>query len=222
MLPLLVLRPEPGAPRTADKARRLGLDPVVLPLFEAVAREWTAPDPAGFDALMLTSANAVRLGGAQLALFVSVPVYAVGAATATAARAAGFDVVAVGESDAAALVARIIADGRAQVLHLAGHDRIALGSGERITAVTVYAVDDCPVTLPEGAAVALIHSPRAARRFAALCPSRAQIDIVAISAAAATAAGDGWRSVCAVPRPDDDAMLELAVRLCQRSDDDRL
>ena len=57
---LLVLRPEPGASATAGRARTLGLDPVLMPLFEIEPIAWTAPDPAGFDALLLTSANAVR------------------------------------------------------------------------------------------------------------------------------------------------------------------
>jgi len=221
MLPLLVLRPEPGASRTADKARKLGLAPVLLPLFAAVARPWSGPDPDTFDALMLTSANASRHGGAALARYTGLPAYAVGEATADAARSAGFAQVTVGDADAAALVARIERDGHRRVLHLAGADRIDVASACAITAVTVYAVEDCPVDLPTGDAVALLHSPRAARRFAAICPARERIDIAAISSAAAAAAGPGWRSVHAVARPDDDAMLELAACLCNRDGDER-
>jgi uroporphyrinogen-III synthase len=221
MLPLLVLRPEPGASRSADKARTLGLGSVVLPLFVAVAKPWSPLDPATFDALMLTSANAVRHGGAALARYAGLPTYAVGEATALAVRGAGFAQVIAGDADAAALVARIEADGHRRVLHLAGADRIDFASTCAITAVTVYAVEDCPVDLPDGDAVALIHSPRAARRFAAICPARERTDIVAISPAAAAAAGRGWRSVHAVARPDDDAMLELAARLCNRGGDER-
>ena len=60
---VLILRPEPGAGRTAERARKLGLVPVVAPLFAIRALPWTPPDAAGFDAVMLTSANAAREAG---------------------------------------------------------------------------------------------------------------------------------------------------------------
>ena len=62
---LLVLRPEPGASATAERACGRGLDAVVISLFAIEAIEWVAPDPGGFDALLLTSANAVRFGWAN-------------------------------------------------------------------------------------------------------------------------------------------------------------
>ena len=214
-VPLLVLRPEPGASRTADTARALGLSPVVRPLFAAEARDWAAPDAALFDAVMMTSANAARHGGAALAAYHHLPLYAVGPATAAAAHEAGFASVITGDADAAALAARIDADGRRHVLHLAGEDRTSLCDHRFVcTPVTVYAVVDRPVDLPRGRAIALLHSPRAARRFAAVCDGRDAVDVIAISAATAAAAGAGWRSVAAVAQPDDDAILALAVRLC--------
>ena len=67
MSALLVLRPEPGASATVERARELGLDAVAVPLFEIEAMDWDAPEPGGFDGLLLTSANAVRCGGAAAA-----------------------------------------------------------------------------------------------------------------------------------------------------------
>jgi uroporphyrinogen-III synthase len=93
---LLVLRPQPGASATAERARSLGLDPALIPLFEIEPLEWTAADPAGFDALLLTSANAVRFGGDELKSLLPLPVHAVGAATAEAACEAGLRVSSVG------------------------------------------------------------------------------------------------------------------------------
>ena len=46
---------------------------------------------------MLTSANAIRHGGAGLERLRSLPVHAVGEATAAAAREAGFAVAGIGE-----------------------------------------------------------------------------------------------------------------------------
>jgi uroporphyrinogen-III synthase len=65
----------------------------------------------------------------------------------------------------------------------------------------------------------LLHSPRAARQFAKLVDAagiaRGPIAIVAISAAAAAAAGEGWRAKRHTLLPRDAAMLELARELCK-------
>ena len=82
MKPVLVLRPEPAATATAEKARSLGLEPIVVPLFEIQRVAWDAPDPSAFDALLLTSANAIRIGGDQLQALRGLPVHAVGDRTA--------------------------------------------------------------------------------------------------------------------------------------------
>ena len=62
--------------------------------------------------------------------------------------------------------------------------------------------------------VALVHSPRAGRRFAELVGDRGSIAIAAISPAAAEAVGEGWQAVAAAEEPGDDALLALAARLC--------
>jgi uroporphyrinogen-III synthase len=63
MRPVLVLRPEPGASATVERARERGLSAIPIPLFEIQSLEWDAPDPAGFEGVLLTSANAVRFAG---------------------------------------------------------------------------------------------------------------------------------------------------------------
>jgi uroporphyrinogen-III synthase len=220
---ILVLRPQPGAEETARRARDIGLDPVVAPLFTIAPREWRAPDPNGFDAVMLTSANAPRLAGAELAAFTGLPAYAVGETTAEAARSVGFADVRTGPSDAAALAELMAAEGVRTALHPCGEDHVGLREARfEIVSVPVYAA--APETaLPnaaaealESGAVALLHSPRAAARFADLVAGRRQgIRIAAISATAAEAAGDGWRAVAVAGRPRDQALLELAAKLCQ-------
>ena len=42
---VLILRPQPGADETAERARALGLEAVVAPLFEVGPLAWTGPGP---------------------------------------------------------------------------------------------------------------------------------------------------------------------------------
>jgi uroporphyrinogen-III synthase len=218
MTRLLVLRPEPGATATVEKARRLGLDAVAVPLFEVETVEWTAPKTGGFDGLLLTSANAARFGGEQLRSLCGLKAYAVGEATAAAAREAGFDVAATGDAGVERLLGSIPPD--LKLLHLGGEDRHdPEGVAQKITALTVYRAR--PVERPElveaEGSVALIHSPRSGRRFAELVADRSTIGIVAISPAAAAAAGEGWRAIAVAEQPGDHALLALAARLCDNS-----
>lgn len=218
MKKLLVLRPEPAASETAARARALGLEPLVAPLFTILPLDWVPPDPAAFDAVMVTSANAVRHGGAGLAQFRSLPCYAVGERSAAAAAAAGFPDVRTGPGDGAALVARMAAEGVRSAFHPCGRERMPLAApGLRIMDVPVYAAEPAgrlPAD-PDGTLV-LLHSPLAAARFASFVPEgRERIAIAAISRAAAEAAGSGWGDVAIAGRPRDEALLELAAKLCQ-------
>lgn len=214
-VPLLILRPEADARATAARAVSLGLSPVIRSLFAVVPCAWSPPT-GPFDAVMMTSAHAARLGGSGLAAFRSLPLYAVGPATAEAAHAAGFDCVITGDSGVTALLARIAADGHGRVLHLAGretteHPDPPFECVERIT----YALDPLPAPPLPGRAVALVHSARSGRRLADLVTDRAAIDVVAIGPRAAATVGTGWRSVATATKPDDAAMLALALPLCE-------
>jgi len=208
--PLVVLRPEPGASATASRARKLGLDARTMSLFEVVPLSWTAPDPTDFDALVITSTNAVRHGGAALKRLMSLPVYAVGEATAAAARAAGFVVATTGEGG----VRDMALPSDQKLLHLSGRDHLPIDAA---TTIAVY--EARPIQQPEGldaldGCVAVVHSPRAGRRLGELVSERSGIAIAAISPAAAEACGDGWTSVDAAAEPTDSALLALAARLC--------
>lgn len=215
---LFVLRPEPAASRTVERARALGIEAVALPLFALEAIEWTAPDPARFDAILLTSANAVNKGGDQLQALRSLPVHAVGEATAVAAEVAGFGIASTGKGGIDDLLATVSAGTR--LLHLCGEDRRAPTSpAQRITTVAVYrarAVDEVQGLEHIQGGVAAAHSPRAARRLAELVPEdrRGSIRVAAISDAAAEAAGAGWGEVRVAREPTDEALLALAARLC--------
>lgn len=216
---LFLFRPDPGARHSADRARGLGLEVTTIPLFEIESVEWAAPDAAGFDALLLTSANAVRFGGDQLDRLRNLPVHAVGEATAHAAEAAGFGIAGIGEGGVDALLSAIGAGTR--LLHLCGEDRrMPDHPPHAIACVCVYRAR--PLARPAGLEelaghVAAVHSPRAARRLAELVaePERPGVCIAAISAAAAQAAGSGWCRIEAAAAPTDAALLALAARLCE-------
>jgi len=216
--PLAILRPEPGSSATAGHIEALGLEAIRLPLFVVRALDWTPPDPADHDALLLTSANAVRLGGPHLAGFLSLPVLAVGKKTAEAASLAGFDVMAAGSADAAAMVALAQAHGLSRLLHLGGRDRAIEPHGPVSRAIAVYASEEVPVAAEMlgqlAGATALLHSARAAARLGALVDShaidRSSIAIAALSSAVATAAGKGWAMVTVAAVPTDTALIEAA------------
>ena len=216
---LLVLRPEPGATATAERARARGLHPVIAPLFEVEPTEWEAPEPAGFDGLLLTSANAVRHAGDKLEGLRGLQVYAVGEATAEAARHAGFGIASVGSDGVERLLGSIESD--LKLLHLCGEDRAeSAGSPQGITAVVVYRSREVgtPDLSTAPGSIALTHSPRAGRRLAELVTERSTISIAAISDAAAKAVGSGWKQVAVADRPSDEALLALAASLCNKPD----
>lgn len=200
----------------------MGLEPVVAPIFTVRPVDWDAPDPAGIEAVLLTSANAARHAGEQLDAFIGLPCYAVGGATSASARAAGFADVREGPSDGEALVGLMAAEGIVHALHLSGRDHASLDHPRiAVTRRIVYAAEPAE-TLPararqaiEQGALALIHSPRAGRLFARLAEAagldRERILIAAIS----EAAGAGWAQAHVAAEPRDHALLELAAKLCQ-------
>lgn len=224
-LPLIVTRPEPGNGATTARATALGFDAHAMPLFAARALPWTAPAPQDFDAMLLTSAQAVRLAGPQLTRLAPLPVYTVGAATADAAKAAGLTVVQTGEADAQSLLDGMTSGKLARILWLCGRERSEFDPrGSALEPVACYAIDALeppPAWAPLVAApaVLLAHSARAAQRIADLVgPHRAHLALVAISPAVAAAAGEGWGELAATAAPTDASMLALAHALCHKGE----
>ncbi|MGE0844757.1 MAG: uroporphyrinogen-III synthase [Flavobacteriaceae bacterium] len=183
---VLVTRPEPDAGTTAEDLRALGHEPVIEPLFDIVATGAAMPE-GGFDAVIVTSRNALRTISPQaLAALRAKPAFAVGGASARAARQAGFADVRSAEGDATRLAALILADGRigrgARLLHPCGADR-AGGLEEPLVAAgltylpwPVYESRARPALTPStarlladgGIGAVLLFSPRATRHFVAL------------------------------------------------------
>ncbi|MEO1169398.1 MAG: uroporphyrinogen-III synthase [Pseudomonadota bacterium] len=218
---LVIFRPEPGASQTAKRAANAGWSVLKLPLFAVEPLDWESPDPALFDAILLTSANSLRFGGPNVARYRHLPLYAVGAQTAKAAREAGFEMIITGDADAAAMADRLRADGKRAVFHPAGEaTRPFDESGLTITRVALYAAArTAPPDLGviEDGAVLLVHSPRSALYLDELCSAQAiardRLNLAAISETALAKAGAGWKASVAAEQPSDAAMLDAASAL---------
>ena len=224
MTPLLVIRPEPGCAASVAAARELGLEAECWPLFAVRPVDWEAPDPGGFDALLVGSANAFRHAGPLLERYAALPVHAVGEATAREARQAGFAVGTVGRGGLQAVLDSIPPGTR--LLRLAGAERVPLTAPQGVTLAerVVYASE--PLPMPSGLAARLhepavvaLHSAEAARHFAAECDrlelDRGLIALATIGPRVSGAAGTGWRTLACPERPEEAALLETARDLCQ-------
>ena len=124
---LLVTRGQPNASETAFALRAHGHEPIVAPLFELEILSEVEADDGPWDAILLTSVNALwgAIALASSDRWRGVPVFAVGARTAQAAREQSFTNVtsAAGDVyDLANLVAARLTP-PAHVLYLAGEER---------------------------------------------------------------------------------------------------
>jgi len=199
------------------------LEAVACPLFCIEPVAWSVDPQTPYDALFVTSANAIRHGGSELAKLRNHVLLAVGPATAEAAEAAGFTDIVTGTADGAALADLAAALGHVHLLHLAGDPRTPIDHPNlRFDVKIVYQSFENKDINPliehlDAPCVALVHSPRAARRLASIVApaARAHINIVAISEKAAAAVGDGWNSLIWPSEPSSKAMLDLAAPLCR-------
>lgn len=216
---ILVVRPQPGLGSTLRAAKEMGLNAVGYPLFEIESVSWKSPGPAQVDALLIGSANAIRHGGAALEQFTQKPVYAVGKATADAARDAGFTLAHVGTGGLQNVLDHVPSGTR--LLRLAGAQHVPLELPSGVSVETRIAYKAVPLELPEplralqelGLTV-LLHSAAAARQFDSearrMALHRARITLIAIGPRVASAAGKGWADIHVCETPNDRAMLELA------------
>ncbi|NJM51566.1 MAG: uroporphyrinogen-III synthase [Sphingomonadales bacterium] len=198
----------------------MGFDPAVLPLFHVQPLPWQVPADMPYDALLITSANAVHLGGARLAQLYKLPVYAVGAKSAQCAADAGLTVAATGTQDAEAIVAKAAADGVSRLLWLRGKKASDFDIPSCITINSHIVYDAARIEPPidfasqvRSANVILLHSPQAARYFAECCErsgiEKSAITIAALSPNIADSAGEGWAKTIIAPRPDDALLLNM-------------
>jgi len=182
---ILVTRPQPDADSTARLLRALGHDALVAPLLQIFPNDLPETiDLADVQAVLITSANGLR------ALAKAIPdrgvqILTVGAASAAAARDAGFEHVDSAGGDVtslAALVRETLDPGAGTLLHAAGS--VTAGdlsgdltkSGFQVEKIALYRAETLKI-LPETVKTALenreidgvaLYSPRSAKVFVKL------------------------------------------------------
>ena len=128
---VLVTRPHPDNEATAAALRARGFEVVLAPMLRFEPLPLSGDMTAGYGAVIVSSANALRAIEAQLVQspLQGLPLFAVGEQSAAAARALGFQKVITADGDAAALRDRVLASARAKqlkkqdaLLYLAGAD----------------------------------------------------------------------------------------------------
>ncbi|AYG94680.1 uroporphyrinogen-III synthase [Brevundimonas naejangsanensis] len=213
-----VTRAEPGAARTADRLAALGFTPIVAPLLTLAPLPGAldaAPTPESVAVLALTSPNGVEAFAPLIPRFRDHPVFAVGDATAQAARAAGFADVRSAAGDIHALARLIAAEAPPGPLLAPGArepagDLPALLPGRPVQRLPTYAAFETHAPAPGAFDAVMLHSPRAARALAADLPRPASSGRVAIcisEAAAAPLRPFDFAEIRIAAAPDEPAML---------------
>lgn len=232
---ILVTRPAHDAERLAAQLAARGHEALVAPLMEIVPRPDAALPLAGARGVLLTSANGARALATHgdIAAARALPVFAVGEATAAAAREAGFDSVAVAQGDVetlAALVVRSMTPGTGHLVHVAGRDRAGDLSGAlarrgfAVETAVLYSADAAE-QLPREAAQALkqgrldgviLYSPRSAVLYARLAAdaglaeqARALTHFALSPAVAEALQALAPRDIRVAARPEQEALLAL-------------
>lgn len=224
---LWVTRAEPGAAATAERLRSVGLEAMVFPLL-AVELIDGVPDLDGVAGLVFTSANGVR-AFADVSSRREFVAFAVGEATAKAARAAGFADVTTGAGDGSALAELILSKWRAESGTLAAVSPEAPAfdvaqalsvAGLPVRRLVLYRT--IPLSIPPSSLLdaltagmdgVLIHSPRAAEALAALALPATVFASTTLYALSEACAGPlralPWRQVRVADHPREDALLQL-------------
>lgn len=241
---LLLTRPAAAAAAFAKEAAALGFDPLIAPMavYEDVP---SAPlDTAGVQAVLLTSGHAAAVL-ARRTSDRSVPVLAVGDATARAARAAGFlDVTSAGGDGAAlaALVRQRLDPSAGRLIHAAGAERAfdvaatAIADGFQAATHVLYrsrpaqAFNPAVLAALRGEEIdyAAFFSPRTAKTFAKLIATAnlqgclGRITAVSLSPAVETALGQlTWARRRTAAKPTAVALLAtLAASMSDAAPED--
>jgi len=229
-LHVLVTRPRDDAAPLIEALAARGHTAELAPMLSVRPRDDATVDLDGVQALLFTSANGVRALPARNARR-DLPVFAVGQATAEAARAAGFAEVESADGDAAAL-ARLVRDrlspADGTLFHAAG--TVTAGELKETLEAAGFAVrrralyEAVPsAALPDGIRAGLrdgrfdavlFFSPRTAETFVTLArhadleAACRGVSAVCLSpAVAAKAAALPWREVRTAGRPERTALL---------------
>lgn len=233
---ILVTRPREDSDRLARALEAKGHDVVVEPLFTIEPEPGAPLDLDGVQALLMTSANGVRAFAARSARR-DLRVFAVGDATAEAARAAGFEAVESAGGDVVDLARLVHARVRPEdgaLLHAAGS--VVAGdlagaleaAGFEIRRAVLYRAEPVAALSDATAAalrdgrldVALFFSPRTARTFVSLAraagveAAASHMALLGLSPAVVDAAGEiPWAVRETADAPTEAALLAAVDRL---------
>jgi uroporphyrinogen-III synthase len=223
---IIITRPDDDARPLAEKLAALGHHGLFLPLLKIEVRDHAPIPDHGYQAVCITSANALKSAGA-IAELKHIPIYAVGPQSLAAAKAAGFATAAAQGGQVEGLAAYLNAHldpAAGPILYLAGNEVSADLQGLlqrrnfRVEKRVVY--EAVPHTPPNAAAVigaadaVLLYSPRSARLWHALvtaAAASAQAETLHHFCLSANVARDlphNWRKSVA-STPDETALLSL-------------
>lgn len=222
---VIVTRPEPASSAFAKMLAGRGMTAILSPTLRIELRDLRR-EILGAAAVAFTSANGVRsylASGGDTAI----RAFAVGEATAAAARAGGFASIRTGSGDATDLARVIVEENPPCLVHIVGRDEAgdlvgALSSrGLSAKRAVGYAAEPVGELAPaacdglkQGGAWVALFSARSARLFRAATKSSALDDFLAatgaacLSAAVAEAAGEGWRVKAIAERPTAGALID--------------
>ena len=240
---ILTVRPSPDGDLDVAALDRRGVPALAAPLMAPSYLDVPRVDSRQFGGVIFTSRHAVTgllaaCGGKPDQMLASCPVFAVGRATARAARAAGFADVTIGHGGGAGLVP-LVAAAQDRItgpllwpaaLHR-GFDMVsALAGIAEVTLLPVYEMAET-TGLPEAVAAAMVAgdilavilmSVRSARLLRERLASAgfeqaiAGMTLIAGSEGIAAAAGEGWAETYIAKRPTRARLLAIAALLYDR------
>jgi len=236
---VFVFRPQPEAERTARAVADHGFEPLVAPLFKVVRLPGAVPE-GNFDAIVLTSGNAVPVLAEGPAAWRDLPVFTVGARTAAKVREAGLDDARSADGDRTDLIELIrrTLPTPAKLLMIVARDRKEdvserLGqAGYEVALWMAYAAEpvstlpeDAQAALRQGKADAALHySARGARTFISLVQAAGvndeamELTHVALSAdVAAPLIAAGASTVLVAEHPEEAGLLSALEQVSARS-----
>ncbi len=231
---LLITRPSEDAEPLAALLGERGIETVLEPLISVTDLEGPEMDLEGVQAMLITSANGIRaFARRQLEQGRGLTVYAVGDASARAAKELGFESVKSATGDVQALAALVgedlDPDGGALVhvagTHVAGDlAGMLAGSGFEVRREVIYQSKPSESLSRETREIlqsgtldgVLLFSPRTAGLFARLAAeaglAQACKNLAAYclsQAVAEEAQSLDWREIIVAPEPNQDALLKV-------------
>ncbi len=236
---MLVTRPDPDASDTAARLGALGIAGVTCPLLVHETLGGSIPDPEGFAAIALTSANALRALAerGQLARYCGLPVFTVGDRTAEAARRHGFARVESAHGGFADLVDKLAhTTVGGPILYFAASEpagdlaKSLAPHGRMVITAQIYAMNPL-AAMPDGIladlgsgeiGAVLFYSRRTAATFVRLTQgqlgrqARVRLGMLCLSETVAEPLIDAhFVRVGLADHPSEEAMMSLALSFCR-------